>query len=136
MREYFSNLAGRGALLTNSSPRMNIIVNIITGRIQDADNNSYDRVTIVYVVLAGGSVVVSIALAFVSVWSIDLARLQWTRLQRIRNGNFINERKERFTVKNGAQNRRLSMYCFGGFCALVVGSWVAYIWGAATGNNY
>ncbi|KAF5702010.1 major facilitator superfamily domain-containing protein [Fusarium globosum] len=37
---------------------MNIIVRIITGKIQDADNNSYDKVTIVYVILAGLSVVI------------------------------------------------------------------------------
>jgi len=115
---------------------MNIIVNLVTGRIQDADNDSYDRVVIVYVVLAGMSVVVSLALIALSLFSIDLKRLQWTRKQRLRNGQLINERKERFTVENGVQNRYLSVCCFGAFCTLVVGGWIAYIWGAATGNNY
>lgn len=115
---------------------MNIIVNLITGRIQDADNDSYRRVTIVYVVLSAGSVLVSIALVSLSFLSIDLRRLQWTRKQRIRNGQLINDRKERFTVENGAQNRKLSICCFVAFCFLVVGGWIAYIWGAATGNNY
>ena len=115
---------------------MNIIVNLVTGRIQDADNDSYDRVVIVYVVLAALSVVVSIGLVILSVFCVDLKRLQWTRKHRIANGALINERKERFTVENGAQNRKLSLGCFTVFCALVLGGWAAYIWGAATGNNY
>lgn len=115
---------------------MNIIINLITGRIQDADNNSYDRVVIVYVVLAAGSVVVSTALVILSAVSIDLRRLQWTRKQRIQKGALIMERKERFLGENGAKNRKLSLCCFTALCLLVLGSWIAYIWGAATGNNY
>jgi hypothetical protein len=115
---------------------MNIIINLITGRIQDADNDSYDRVIIVYVVLSALSVVVSGALVVLAIFSVDLRRLQWTRKQRIANGNLINERKERFTVEKGAMNRRLSICCFSALCVLVLGSWCAYIWGAATGNNY
>jgi len=115
---------------------MNIIVNVITGRIQDADDNSYNRVVIVYVVLAAGSVVVSIGLIILSTISVDLRRLQWTRKQRIRNGNLINERKERFLGEKGPRNRTLSMWCFGALCVLALGGCVAYIWGAATGNNY
>lgn len=38
---------------------MNIIVRVITtGLIQDRDNDSYDNVTIVYMILAAGSVLV------------------------------------------------------------------------------
>ena len=48
---------------------MNIIVRVIIGKIQDMDNNSYDRVTIVYAILAGRSVAVSLLLMFVSkIW--------------------------------------------------------------------
>lgn len=115
---------------------MNIIVNLVTGRIQDADNNSYDRVVIVYVVLAAGSVVVSVGLVVLSATSVDLRRLQWTRKQRIKNGPLIVARKERFIGENGAKNRKISLCCFGALCSLTVGGWVAYIWGAATGNNY
>lgn len=114
---------------------MNIIVRVVTGRIQDADNNSYDRVTIVYVFLAGCSVAVSLALVAASFAAIDLRRLQWTRKQRVRNGNVINERKEIFEGQNGMRNRAISKGCFGVLCALVVGSWVGYFWGVATGNN-
>lgn len=121
-------------MLTNLS--MNIIINLVTGRIQDADNDSYDRVVIVYVVLAAGSVVVSIGLVVLSAISIDLRRLQWTRKQRIRNGPLIVERKEMFLGENGQRNRTLSLFCLGALCCLVLGSWTAYIWGAATGNNY
>lgn len=115
---------------------MNIIINLVTGRIQDADNDSYDRVVIVYVVLAAGSVVVSLGLIFLSTISVDLRRLQWTRKQRIRNGPLIVSRMERFLEENGAKNRKISLCCFGALCCLTVGAWIAYIWGAATGNNY
>ncbi|KAG4282030.1 hypothetical protein FPRO06_10933 [Fusarium proliferatum] len=96
---------------------MNIIVRIITGKIQDADNNSYDKVTIVYVVLAGLSVVVSILLAIGAWKSVDLGHLQWSRKKRIAQGSLLNERKEIFTKEN------------------VIGSWCGYFWGVATGNN-
>lgn len=55
---------------------MNIIVRIIIGKVQDADNNSYHKVTIVYVVLTGLSVVVSILLAIGAWKSVDLGHLQ------------------------------------------------------------
>ena len=77
------------------------------------------------------SVVVSIALVTLSFYSIDLRRLQWTRKQRIANGQLINDRKERFNVESGFKNRRTSMIYFGGYGLLVLGSWVAYFCGAA-----
>lgn len=114
---------------------MNIVVRVITGVIQDADNNSYDRVTTVYVVLAACSVAVSIALCVASAFSVDLGRLQWTRKQRMAKGHVINERKERFYAENGARNRVVSLCCFGAFVLLTLGSWCGYFWGVATGNN-
>lgn len=115
--------------------RMNIVVRVITGAIQDADDNSYDRVTIVYVVLAALSTAVSFALVLLSWKQIDLRQLQWTRKQRRARGDQWNERKRMFHEDNGDRNRRLSKICFCCLCALVLGSWVAYFWGVATGNN-
>jgi hypothetical protein len=114
---------------------MNIIVRLITGRIQDADNNSYDRVTIVYVVLAGCSVAVSLILTLISWKSVDLRHLQWSRTKRIVHGAELNERKERFYGVNKAKNMRTSLICFGALIALVLGSWCGYFWGVATGNS-
>jgi asparagine N-glycosylation enzyme membrane subunit Stt3 len=114
---------------------MNIIIAVVTGRLQDEDNNSYDRVVIVYVVLAAGSVVVSGALIALSLWSVDLRRLQWTWKQRVANGQIINERKERFVGEKRSRNTTISASFFGAFCVLVVGSWIAYFWGVATGNE-
>ncbi|KAL3418779.1 hypothetical protein PVAG01_09000 [Phlyctema vagabunda] len=114
---------------------MNIIVRVVTGVLQDADNDSYDRVTIVYVFLAGCSVAVSLLLILLALYSVDLGRLQWTRKQRIAKGQLINERNERFHNENGPRNRRLSLVCFAGLLLLVLGSWVGYFWGVATGNN-
>ncbi|KAG9256919.1 major facilitator superfamily domain-containing protein [Emericellopsis atlantica] len=114
---------------------MNIIVRVVTGRIQDADNNSYDKVTIVYVILAGCSVVVSLGLTLISWKSIDLRHLQWSRSKRIARGAELNERRELFFGVNKAKNMRTSLICFGVLIALVLGSWCAYFWGVATGNN-
>ncbi|KXH30290.1 major facilitator superfamily transporter [Colletotrichum simmondsii] len=120
-------------IATNNA--MNIIVRVITGAIQDADNDSYDHVVIVYAVLAAASVLVSIMLGVLSWWSIDLGNLQWTRKQRRANGELWNERKRAFYEDNGARNKRISMICFGSLVMLILGAWSAYFWGVATGNN-
>ncbi|KAF7555544.1 hypothetical protein G7Z17_g2085 [Cylindrodendrum hubeiense] len=114
---------------------MNIIVRVITGRIQDADNNSYDKVTIVYTILAGCSVAVSLLLAVIAWRSVDLGHLQWTRKMRIARGAILNERKARFYEEKGGRNKTISMVCFASLIALTLGSWCAYFWGVATGNN-
>ncbi|KAJ3463707.1 hypothetical protein MRS44_008493 [Fusarium solani] len=114
---------------------MNIIVRVITGRIQDADNNSYDRVTIVYVILAGCSVAVSLILGFVAWRSVDLGHLQWTRKMRIARGHILNSRKQRFYEENGGRNKKISLFCFASLILLILGSWCGYFWGIATGNN-
>ncbi|KAJ3549977.1 hypothetical protein NM208_g217 [Fusarium decemcellulare] len=114
---------------------MNIIVRVITGKIQDADNNSYDKVTIVYVILAGCSVVVSLILGVVAWRSVDLGHLQWTRKMRIARGHVLNSRKQRFCEENGMKNKRISLGCFVALIFLILGSWCGYFWGIATGNN-
>lgn len=114
---------------------MTIIIRIITGVIQDKDNNSYDHVVIVYALLAITAVIVSISLLVFSFRSIDLGNLQWTRKQRISRGDLWNERRERFYGKNGHRNRIISKICFGSLLILILGGWAAYIWGAVTGNN-
>jgi hypothetical protein len=55
--------------------------------------------------------------------------------KRIARGEFINERKRAFYEENYARNKLISMACFASLVALVLGSWVAYFWGVATGNN-
>ena len=115
---------------------MTIIFRIVTGVIQDRDGNSYDRVVVVYVVLAAGSVVVAGALLALSFWSVDLGRLQWTKRQRLRRGDVINERREKFeSGEEGRRNRKISAAFFVGLLFLIAGAWVAYFWGVATGHN-
>lgn len=114
---------------------MNIIVRVATGAIQDADNDSYKHVVIVYVALAAASVLVSAVLVALSWWSIDLGNLQWTRKQRIANGELWNTRKRKFYEDNGARNKTISKACFGALIVLILGSWSAYFWGVATGHN-
>ncbi|KAL8409500.1 hypothetical protein RB594_007804 [Gaeumannomyces avenae] len=120
-------------IATNNA--MNIIVRVTTGAIQDADNDSYSRVVIVYAALAGASVLVSAALVALSWWSVDLGNLQWTRRQRIANGELWNERKRAFYEDNGARNKGISKACFGALIVLILGSWSAYFWGVATGRS-
>ncbi|KAB2568946.1 hypothetical protein DBV05_g12381 [Lasiodiplodia theobromae] len=116
---------------------MNIIVRIVAGVIQDRDNDSYDNVVIIYVVLAAGSVVVAASLFAYGFFNVDLGRLQWTKKQRLANGEVINRRRDEFdSGEEGARNRRISMGFFVFLMFLIVGAWVAYFWGVATGNNY
>ena len=114
---------------------MNIIVRVITGVIQDNDNNSYDRVVIVYAVLAGASVLVSLVLAAIAWLSIDLGHLQWTRKQRLARVERLQAQRERFYGENRRKNQNISLSAFGCLILLVLGGWCAYFWGVATGNN-
>jgi hypothetical protein len=114
---------------------MNIIVGIVTGVIQDLDNNSYDHVAIVYVVLSGMSLVVSLTLAVLCLKTVDLGHLQWTRKQRLARSEDLKECRRRFFEENGKRNQMVSKICFGACVLLVLGSWCAYFWGIATGND-
>ena len=115
---------------------MTIFVRIITGIIQDRDNNSYDNVVKGYVFLAAGSVVVGCALLVASYWTMDLRLLQWTKKQRMAKGGIINDRRVHFeNGEVGARNRKISMVLFIALIFLILGAWVAYFWGVATGNN-
>ncbi|KAL4884922.1 major facilitator superfamily domain-containing protein [Aspergillus karnatakaensis] len=115
---------------------MNIIVRIITGALQDADDDSYRRVVRVYLFLAAASVVVGFAM-LIGTWTTDSLRpLQWTRQQRLTLGpERLDLLRERHLVDNYARNKRISIGCFSALMLLTVGGWTAYIWGAVTGHN-
>lgn len=115
---------------------MTIIVRIVAGVIQDRDDDSYDGVVVIYVLLAAGSLVVSLVLLVVGFFQVNLGMLQWTRKKRIARGDFINKQKEKFhTGAQGERNRKVSTALFSGVIVLIVGSWVAYFWGIATGTG-
>ncbi|PVI04584.1 MFS general substrate transporter [Periconia macrospinosa] len=122
------------ALKITMNNAVNIIVRVITGVIQDQSDNKYDRVTIVYVALAGASVAVSFLLAFGCWIFIDLRQLQWSRKLRIARRDILVPRKEAFNKASGA-TKKISIGCFGALLILTCGSWCAYFWGVATGNN-
>lgn len=112
---------------------MNIIVRIVTGVIQDRDDNSYDNVVIVYVVLAAGAVIVSASLIVASFLTLDVAKLQWTKKQRMRKGGLINQRKEE--VEQAGGRVRGGCWPFVCLALLMAGAWCAYFWGVATKHN-
>ena len=115
---------------------MTIFVRIITGVIQDRDNNSYDNVVKGYVFLAAGSVVVGTVLLVGSYWTVDLRLLQWTKKQRMAKGEVINDRRVQFeNGEAGTRNRKISMTLFILLIFFIMGAWAAYFWGVATGNN-
>ncbi|KAJ5692328.1 hypothetical protein N7462_001751 [Penicillium macrosclerotiorum] len=115
---------------------MSIIIRIITGALQDADDNSYRRVIQVYLFLATASLVVGAALLIGSFMTNNLAPLQWTRKKRFTTGmEIIEANKERSLVLHAPRTRRVSLACFGALLLLIAGGWVAYIWGAVTGHN-
>lgn len=115
---------------------MGIIIRIITGALQDADDNSYRRVVQVYLFLAAASLVVGSAILLGSFMTDSLGLLQWTRHKRLTSGaEIIQGLKERSLVAHARRTRRLSVGCFGALLLLIIGGWVAYIWGAVTGHN-
>lgn len=115
---------------------MTIIVGIVSGLIQDQDDDSYDRVVRGYVFLAAGSVVVATIALTLSFFKLELGRLQWTRKQRMRNGQVINELKKKFEQpENTAKNRKISLSSFVGVILLILLAWAWYFWGLATGRS-
>ena len=115
---------------------MSIIIRIITGALQDADDNSYRRVVQVYLVLGAGATVIGTAILIGTFFTDNLALLQWTRKKRLTSGAEIIERiRERSLVTDKHRTRIIAMVAFGALIILVLGSWVAYIWGAVTGHN-
>ncbi|KAI0886972.1 major facilitator superfamily transporter [Annulohypoxylon maeteangense] len=120
-------------ILMNNS--MNIIVRIVAGLIQDADNDSYNRVVILYVWLAAASMAVCCVMILLTFTSVDFGSLQWTRKQRISRKDILIRQKEMFFNENAARNRLISKSSFGALMVLLLGGWICYIWGAATGHN-
>lgn len=114
---------------------MSIIIRIITGALQDADNDSYRRVVRVYLFLAAGSVAVGLAILVGAIFSENLAPLQWTRKQRIARGEDIVMLREKHLVTQYERSRWVAVICFAAFMLVTAGSWMAYIWGAVTGHN-
>jgi hypothetical protein len=115
---------------------MNIIIRIITGALQDADDDSYRRAVRVYLFLAACSVAVGISIFIGAMLTDELGLLQWTRKKRLTSGpEIIDSMRERSLVTNQRRSRMISICCFSALILLVLGSWAAYIWGAVTGHN-
>jgi hypothetical protein len=116
--------------------RIDTIVAVAAGVIQDASDNSYDRVIILYMALAACSLLMTLVILTFSFFTVDVASLQWSRKQRFARKDIIIERVRAFYGENYGRNRLISKCCFCMTIVLMLGGWTAYIWGAATGNNY
>ncbi|UPL00237.1 hypothetical protein LCI18_011171 [Fusarium solani-melongenae] len=115
---------------------MTIIVGVIAGAIQDRDNDSYKNVTVLYVTLAAGSVVVAAIMMIIGYMTDTIGFLQWSRKKRVNNGHIINTKKEEYESSDRAEwHRKLGLINFGAVIVLILGSWAAYFWGLATGNH-
>ncbi|RAK86754.1 MFS general substrate transporter [Aspergillus costaricaensis CBS 115574] len=87
------------ALKVTMNNAMTIIIGIITGALQDADNDSYRRSVRVYLFLAICCAIVSIVLLIGSIIGRDLAPLQWTRKRRMASGaEYIGKLREHHLI--------------------------------------
>lgn len=112
------------------------IIRVIAGVLQDADDDSYDRVVVLFMVIASASVFVSAVMLVCTFIFVDMKSLQWTRKQRLAHSELLRERIRLFYAENYPRNRLISQCCFAFLIALLLGSWAAYIWGSMTGTNY
>lgn len=135
---WYQDVFGSGyAIKIAINNSMTIIVSVIAGTIQDRDNNSYNNVTVFYVFLAAGSVVVGALMFGLTYFSDTIGLLQWSRKKRVSNGHIINEKKEAYEAEGHADwSRKLSLVNFIAVIVLILGAWAAYFWGIATGNQY
>ncbi|GAQ37605.1 MFS transporter [Aspergillus niger] len=101
------------ALKVTMNNAMTIIIGIITGALQDADNDSYRRSVRVYLFLAICCAIVSIVLLIGSIIGRDLAPLQWTRKRRMASGaEYIGKLREHHLVTHYQRSRMISICCF------------------------
>ncbi|KAF4943410.1 hypothetical protein FGADI_13437 [Fusarium gaditjirri] len=116
---------------------MTIIVSLISGVIQDRDENKYNNVTILYVTLAAGSVVVAATMIALGFSTDFIGQLQWSRKKRVKNGHIINAKKQEFESEGHAEkHKKWGVINFSAVIVLILGAWVAYFWGLATKKTY
>ncbi|KAF5863655.1 hypothetical protein ETB97_009588 [Aspergillus alliaceus] len=107
------------AIKVTMNNAMNIIIRIITGALQDADNDSYRRAVRVYLFLAACSVVVGLAIFIGAMLTDELGLLQWTRKKRLTYGpEVIDSMRERSLVTNKRRSWWISLCCFGALILL------------------
>ncbi|KAJ0417347.1 major facilitator superfamily domain-containing protein [Aspergillus carlsbadensis] len=124
------------ALKITMNNAMNIIIRILTGALQDADNNSYARAIKVYLFQGATGLAIGLGILIGSFFAAELDLLQWTRWKRLSQGpEILQALKERNLVLNPRRTRRIAITGFVCIMALTLGGWVAYIWGAVTGHN-
>ncbi|KAL4890312.1 major facilitator superfamily domain-containing protein [Aspergillus ambiguus] len=115
---------------------VNIIVRMITGAIQDADNDSYVGVVKVYLVMAFCAMAFGMSIFLGALVSPSLAPLQWTRRQRLSKGpGHLALLRENHLVLHIGRTRWTTIVCCGVLGILTLASWAIYIWGAITGNS-
>ncbi|KAL3476285.1 major facilitator superfamily domain-containing protein [Aspergillus californicus] len=124
------------ALKITMNNATNIIIRIITGALQDADDNSYRRAVQVYLFQSAVGLAIGLAILLGSFVVAELGLLQWTRKKRLTAGLEILEAlREKNLVTREKRTRGIALAGGGFIVVLTLGGWAAYIWGAVTGHN-
>ena len=109
----------------------------MTGKIQDADNNSYHRVVSAYPTLSTIFLVVSIGISGVALLNSNMMQLQWTRKVRVAKGPAHSARVRQYHLEEHHQKPGsvASVFCFGLMMLRLVPSWGIHVRGTVTGHN-
>lgn len=108
----------------------------MTGKIQDADNNSYHRVVSGYLALSTIFLAVTFGIFGAALLNPNMVQLQWTRKERMAKGpEHIARMREYHLEKHHRRTGLIAIFCFGLIILMLVASWGIYVWGAVTGNN-
>ncbi|KAE8152635.1 MFS general substrate transporter [Aspergillus avenaceus] len=103
------------AIKVTMNNAMNIIIRIITGALQDADNDSYHRAVRVYLFLAASSMLCD-----------ELGLLQWTRKRRLTYGpEIIDNMRQHSLVTHERRSWWISVCCFSALILLLTRGYTA-----------
>ncbi|KAF5711309.1 major facilitator superfamily transporter [Fusarium globosum] len=134
---WYQDIFGSGVAIRSAvRDSMEVMVNLIAGVLQDRDDNKYYKVTILYVVLAAGCVLVACVMLGLGFATDNMGKLQWSRKKRVENGHVINARRQESESGSHAEKQRmLNIINFSVVLFLILGAWVSYLWGLVTKQN-
>ncbi|KAF4337316.1 major facilitator superfamily transporter [Fusarium beomiforme] len=135
---WYQDIFGSGiAIKAAIKDSMDVIISLIAGVLQDHDENKYHKVTILYVTLAAGSVMVASIMLALGFATDNIGKLQWSRKKRVKNGHIINTKRQESESEGHAKKHiMLNIINFSAVILLILGAWVTYLWGLVTKHDY